>query len=389
MKNKLLLFLFFFCIILILQEGATGQSINTSFSTLLYFTPLWIFFIEFTLYEIKFRKSEMGGHLIKLIIFYLIVFVLQTLFLLLIKPGGYAGPFIWNSVRLFTPLLSILLISSFIIPTVGNAWQDSSVNLIFFSSGIALIPKLLSSSFSSFDILKVISLGVSPLESDTLCFVFGLIAAHYILKGKKWLILLSLIMVFLTGKRIVFLGLLIFYILNLRVIRERVERKTNMFGIMLLLINSFYCYFLYDLGSGEGKIIDFLENLFSKTTEELTVGRLVLYERIIAQMGFPSMFGNGMGNVMFSLRKISSAEEWLHSDILMNFYEVGIIGCIIWMIYLFNLFKSNYTCLTFLVMFNVFMLTDNAFYYFVPSFLLYFLMWLNSINNDIIHDKKT
>lgn len=378
MNRQLTVLLLFFCVILILQEGGSGQSINTQFSVFMYSTPLWVLFVSTFSKLNNFSLKNETSFFKDLLLMYTFLFVGQSLIVLVLTKDKFSGPLMWNIVRLFSPLISVFLIT--ILHNGRNTSIKSylaSVDIIFIACIIALSSKLLYTPLSSINIVNILFLGISPFESDTLCFAFGLLSAHYVINKEYRKLIFCVFFVLLSGKRIVFIALIIFFILNLNPVKRIVLSKMNFFGVALLLINLSYAYFLYDMGSGDGYINDLLESFFSKSTNEITVGRVILYERIIDKLGFPKSYGYGMGRVIYTLRKISPNEEWLHSDVLMNFYEVGLVGGVYWMYFMFKKFKESYVIFSLLVIYDIYMLTDNAFYYFAPTFVFYYLVFIN------------
>ncbi|MGX7689890.1 hypothetical protein ACWA1C_22165 [Flectobacillus roseus] len=379
MKNRLIYYLIYFCLIVIFQEKGDSQSVNPQISIFVYGLPVWILFVEMFLGNVKIQKRKVSKIFSDLIILYLIVFTSQSILIFANKGGSFVGTFYWSNLRLFAPLISVYLISLFYPISITLKQLLNSIDFLFYGCILALSSKVVNLTGKPFEITSILLFGNSPLESDTLCFAFGLITAHFFYKGEKKKFLWSLLFVLLTGKRIVFLGLLIFFFLNIDKIKKWIFNNVKIFGFILLACNIGYAYFLYDMGSGQAFILEVIEASFTKNANDLTMGRMVLYERIIESLGAPNFLGNGMGSVMFALRRISTTEEWLHSDILMNFYEIGILGCLGWLFFLFFKFKETPFSLSLLVLFDVFMLTDNTFYYFVPNFIFYYLVFVNSV----------
>ena len=374
-------------IVLILQEKSTDQSIDSTFSVIIYFFPLWtcLFFLP----NPKLGIPKSYYFFLQVIKFYLLVFGLQTVILMFFTGDkSYLGPYLGNMIRILTPLLSVTFISILFQEKSKEAFFNS-LRIVFFLSAIAIIPKVVSNGLSHFTVHNVL-LGTTGVESDTLGLVYGLFAAFFFLNRSKLLFSIAFLFMLITGKRIVLMAVLTCIILNVPSIKKVLEKRKKLFIMVILLTNTAIAFLTYDFGSGNSVVLEILADWFSLRKEELTMGRNILYNRIVDELKVPHLFGNGVGKVFFTLRRLSKDEPWLHSDLLMNLYDVGFLGFVSWLYFLYKKMTINFRVTSIFIVFNFYFITDNAFYYVIPNLLLYlmilYFIQFNNLENEPIEN---
>ncbi|MEM0940071.1 MAG: O-antigen ligase family protein [Bacteroidota bacterium] len=230
--------------------------------------------------------------------------------------------------------------------------------------------------FQSFNILY----SKSPFESG-LSHLMGLVFVFAIVRKKSWLILPSILLLFLLSKRIAILSSIIILttLVVVRTFPKKIRWSITICCIFLMNL-SFICV-VYDIVYGD--ILDSLTRFyFGISLDAFAMGRLGIYSNLSALANYKSLlFGNGIGHVNLYLRNFPQYEGLgynPHSDVLRLMLEFGILLFITWFYFLYQSFTAlkNYRYLFFPLYINMLMLTDNVILYHyvtVPFFTLSFI----------------
>ena len=293
--------------------------------------------------------------------------------------GDLSERFFPNAIFIVSPLLFITLI----LPYFKGDKIPQYVYLIFF---VNILIFLKEEGPDLFDVLTNLSVLRSaiitsevPTESN-LAYIFGFFVIYfYMEKYPLTFKVLAIILFLLCFKRIVIAaGLVCFasYFL-IKSVGINIPRYRLTFTILAVAINLLFIKFVQLLVSGE-----FDDFVFEKTgisTDQFMMGRKTFYTEAFDEAGTMNWTGLGMGTIDDIMFRYYGIPVNLHSEVLKNYFEFGIIIFVIWLFLITykNLFSTK-AAIIFLY-FNILILTDNVFIYFEVMFYFYFfiLIFLN------------
>lgn len=239
----------------------------------------------------------------------------------------------------------------------------------------------------SFFIMELRSLDIENLMESPYCFIFGVYVLYFIYKRNNKNIIISLIMVFLSNKRIVwgalFLSVIIWYI-----IKNRKNNKLNCI-IEILVIIGIYMY-IYIVKSGTLRYI-FREYGINDQ------GRLHLYSLFESRYNIDILFmGRGLGYVQYILDSINYPINLLHNDLLANYIQLGCISLLIYLMLIFftcrflRKINREFSTYYFIIILYTLMLgaTDNVTIYFIYLLPLYLIVFYE-IKINIIEKRSS
>ena len=110
------------------------------------------------------------------------------------------------------------------------------------------------------------------------------------------------------------------------------------------------------------------------SSDAFLLGRKTFYSEVFERFGSYNLAGLGLGKVDDALFNFLGYSMNLHSELIKNYLEFGLIIFLIWMSLLIyrNLFSNK--SFVFLVYFNILIVTDNIFIYFHGMFYFYFFI---------------
>lgn len=364
--NGFFLFLGIFLLTVVLA------SIYSPFRYLKYFLPL-IPIIVFALREKKLTvEKKVINYYFTFLAFYLIVIgylLLQNIFF-----QNLSARFFPNTIFILSPLLFII----FTIPYFNVEKIPQYVKAIFFINiGVFLFEEGsdLLNVVTNLNAIKEAILTSELTTENNLAYVFGFIVLYFLIeKYNKWYLIFSIIFFILCFKRIaiaavVVSGAIYFIISFLKIDISDHRKKLALVGI---LVNLFYIQLTYLIVSGT-----FDQFIFEKTgfnADRFLMGRKTLYTQAFEEAGAYNLTGIGLGKIDDAMFNFYGIAINLHSEVLKNYFEFGIVLFILWMFIFFykNLFSNKAAVI--LLYFNVLILTDNVFIYFEVMFYFYFLV---------------
>lgn len=207
------------------------------------------------------------------------------------------------------------------------------------------------------------------------------IAIYYFARKKTWFLILALVLVVASFKRIAILGFLvaasyllfIWFLRRGRMSDDRVNR-ISVFVAVFALIPIWYVsfqftnvveYLYYDLG--------FFDDLVSSTG-----GRYVMMqhaENTIQYRGFWGwVFGSGPGSSTFWVKGLHlSGFPFLLNDWMRILFDSGFLGFLTWTYLTLRIFASNYAALSIFIYSSIIAITDASFMYFVFMVTFFFV----------------
>lgn len=360
---KINLFKFFLFLFLL---SILASTIFYPLRYLKYTLPL--FAVPFFIY--KGGKLEIDGYryYLYLLIFYLLVIV--VLFLQSIFLSNLPDRFIPNSVFIISPLLFFIFIRPYYNPTQNRSY----VKLILFA---CILMFFISEGSDLFLVIKEANLMGALLSSEfptesNLAYVFGFLFLYFILeKYPLHYKLVTFIFLLLCFKRVVlgatFASILVYSLVSF--FKINVSRRRIWLVLIALAINLLFIQLTILIVDGVYDQIVY-ENT-GLSLDRLLMGRKTLYTLAFESIGNFSWFGAGLGRVDDVINDFYGIPINLHSEILRNYLEFGVIFFVLWIVILFYQSIFSLKSIVFLCYLNILLLTDNVFIYFEIMFYFY------------------
>ena len=358
------LFLFLACKIL--------ESLYEPLRYLKYALPFLAFVLYFFVDSAKLDYNYFS-YLNTFFIFYLLVVV--YLLIKVLSLGEFQERFIPNASFILLPLLFIYSIS----PFFKEKNIKEYVKVIFFVSIFIFIWLDGENVFlvvTNLGLLKEAVLSSTIITECALAYAMGLFLFYFITeKYPKKYIIASAVMFVLCYKRIAIGGFIIAYLcyyLSTNIFKIWIEKYKMIFVLIGVGANLAFIKLVSLIVNGDlDKIIYQYTGI---SANHLLMGRKTLYSIPMDHVGGMSWSGIGLGKVDMLLLEAFGEKHPLHSDILNNYLEFGVILFIIWLVLLFYKTSFSNKAFSLLIYFNIMMFTDNVFIYF--DFMFYFYLFI-------------
>lgn len=284
--------------------------------------------------------------------------------------------FVFNIGITLTNFSSIIVLLS-VLPAFFFKWNynfDSRkikysfyiIGFVFFSFNIFTI---LNQNFSNF----MLSGQSSNSESFLFPFILGIISFYFFLNKQLSLFIIFFILTFLTGKRSVFLALVLISFVQLIFSNNVVFKYRIVIGLLFNLFSLLLIYFF-----SNGFFNDLLNDLIGiKSIGSFSAGRSSINSFVFDYFRNLSisdkLFGIGFGEISKYIGNyFYMGNSWnAHNEILRLLVEIGVLGLIL---FVYLLYKYTTPSTIFLLMFlNIIMLFTNVFIYPVVIFLIYII----------------
>lgn len=305
--------------------------------------------------------------------YYLLVFYSFVIIVLLLKEmvqADLSARFIPNAVFILSPLLFFI----FIQPFYDKKQNASYVKLIlyacilmfFVSEGSDLLLVIKEANF-----FGALLSSEFPTESN-LAYVFGFLFLYFILEEYPIRYkLIAFIFLLLCFKRVVLGATLasIFVYALISFLKVNVSKRRIWLVLTALGINLLFVQFTILIVDG---VYDQLvyENT-GLSLDRLLMGRKTLYSLAFEGIGNFSWFGAGLGSVDDVINDFYGIHINLHSEVLRNYLEFGVVFFVLWIVVLFYQSIFSLKSIVFLCYLNILLLTDNVFIYFEIMFYFY------------------
>lgn len=209
----------------------------------------------------------------------------------------------------------------------------------------------------------------SSAETNIFAFVFGLFAIYFLSIKNYKCFLINAIFVFLSFKRITFLGLTIVFFIHFFSLY-----KLKGIVVLSIIVNFLWLYLSHFITT------DIFAEISQKTTDLppgfLTMGRSTFYEVIWEEFKNNDLIQNliiglGGGQTRIIMHEFYGDEaHLLHNDILKIFIEYGIL---VFSTFVITLYHNKKEIVLLTIFLNISFLTDNTLIY-EPVIFLYFLL---------------
>jgi hypothetical protein len=306
------------------------------------------------------------------IIFYSVVIL--YLLILNLTNKDLSGRFFPNAIFILSPLL----FTAFILPYFNADKLHKYVRAVLFINIGIFFYEEGSDFFAVVKNLQLLKSAIISSEFPTennLAYVFGFLVIYlFIEKYPRWYQILAFIFFVLCFKRIViaavFASCMAYIVMSL--FRIRITRYRKFLTLLGVAVNLLFIKFTHLIVTGEFDAFVFEKTGFS--TDRFTMGRKTFYSEAYEEAGTISWSGLGLGKMDDILYNFYGIPINLHSEVLKNYFEFGVIIFVVWLCLIFykNLF-SNKAAVIFLY-FNILILTDNVFIYFEIMFYFYFFI---------------
>lgn len=363
---KINLFKLFLCLFLLFILAST---LFYPLRYLKYTLPL--FAAPFFVFKGNTIKLNEYKYYLYLLIFY--VFVIIILFLQGVIFNNLPDRFIPNSVFILSPLLFFVFIKPFYNPIQNPSYIKlilyACILMFLISEGPDLVVVVRDANY-----FGALLSSEFPTESN-LAYVFGFLFLYFVLEKYPFRYkLIAVIFLLLCFKRVVlgatFVGIFVFFFasfLNLNVSKRRVWLV-----IIALFINLLFIQITILVVEGVYDQVVYENTGFS--LDRLLMGRKTFYTLAFESIGYFSWFGAGLGRIDDVINNYYGIPINLHSEVLRNYLELGVIFFVIWIVLLFYQSIFSVKSIVFLCYLNILLLTDNVFIYFEIMFYFYLFM---------------
>jgi hypothetical protein len=331
-----------------------------------YFLPL-LPVMMFSEYK---RKLAVDRSIINYFLTFLIFYLLVIGYLLIVNLINWdiSQRFFPNAVFILAPLTFVIFILPFFNPDKIGLYVKS----MFFMSVLIYLSEVGFNITDVVSTIKSIATAHMPSEVATeseLGFVFGFFVLYFFLqKSSKLYLIMSLLFFIISFKRIVIAGVLISLMayLILKIFRIDVKRHKVKLTLIALAVNLTIIYGAQLLVSGtfDQHVLEYT----GLSSDAFLLGRKTFYTEVFEKFGSYNLAGLGLGKVDDALFSQLGYPMNLHSELIKNYLEFGLIMFLIWMALLIykNLFSNK--AIVFLIYFNLLIVTDNIFIYFHGMF---------------------
>lgn len=217
---------------------------------------------------------------------------------------------------------------------------------------------------------------------NSFCFLFGYLALYFLNQRKYGYLVVCLILFLLNYKRIVLGGFVLSFFYWL-LFHNRTGKKVALkplistipfisVGLLLILSSGIYNYAI--------------SRIIGTSINQLTTGRYNSHHGLFESMfELPNVIlGYGLGKSVETLRSFDFTElAWIHSDYLMLFYDLGIVGFLIFFISFNKKFLTSTINATYIIFFFILLFFDNTLIYFDTMFICYTLLLMPSSESTV------
>lgn len=278
--------------------------------------------------------------------------------------------------------IAISIMFYFLLPFMYNQGRDKKMNYSFMFIRFSFITisiiflfisakNILLSPFQ-FSLLRFLIDSQSPFET-TMAFPMGMFVIFFSYYNKKSLFWTSLIFTLLSSKRIVILALILIYIINKLTPSIRSLNKQIVI-LIAVIINLIFVYFIIQFSLS--KYDPFIEQYLGLSADYISMGRKSIYENLFSRdegNWVKFFFGNGLGTSYVETTNFLEKEENLHSDVMKLFFDTGLLGLTIWIVFIYKLGFINKIAFLLTIYLNILYLTDNVLIYY-DTMIVYYLM---------------
>lgn len=337
----------------------------------LYLLPAFAF-IPFFAADKSHLKYTYFSYFYTFIIFYGVLIAYLLVRVILIHDLNYR--FFPNAVFILSPLLFLF----FLIPFFNQRKIRRYVKLAFILTLVIFAVQQFKNFLpviSDFSLLKQAILSSTIETENQLAFSLGLFLFYFLTeKYPKRYIIVCLIIFVLSFKRIALGSFVLSYLLFILfgMLKTNVQQRRYLFVLLAVVANFIYLEITFLIV--DGALDDLVKEYTNFSTNRFLLGRQVYYQVVLDKVGTISWSGLGLGKIDNILFSTFNGPQNLHSDILKNYLEFGVVLFTLWLIVLYLKGSFSREGLAITIYFNVLMFTDNVFIYFDFMFFFYFFI---------------
>ncbi|MBC7569856.1 MAG: O-antigen ligase family protein [Spirosoma sp.] len=250
----------------------------------------------------------------------------------------------------------------------------SLVGIFMIDKGSALLSVLLNPGEI------VAGLLTSSIQTESsLSFYFSLLSLYFIFEKDKPKAVIAILFMILSFKRVAFVGFLAAILVQFVFTSLKINYNRRLYSISLTVFNFAYLWILLLLINGQ--FDEAISSTLGVSSNFLFMGRVDLYNTVLAKTGYINWFGMGVGSISTILNRLveSGNSEGtlvnLHSDILKYYLEFGIFLFPIFLYKFIHYLARNSAAFCMIVMLNIILLTDNVSIYFGFMVLFYLIVY--------------
>lgn len=212
----------------------------------------------------------------------------------------------------------------------------------------------------------------SDTES-TYASVYGILCVYFFVTKKYRLFALALLLVIIGSKRIVLGGVFISILIGTIIERLNLSSKIVISGAVLG--NIMMVAFLVNMSSGTYDAI--VREYLGISTNQLVMGRAVIYKTVLENFDGFFLFGQGLGSTSHFLQSsnfLINDSRLLHSDLLKIYLELGFILFIVYFYTFYRFTKYSKKTIYVLLYINVLYLTGNTLIFVHVNIIMYLIL---------------
>jgi hypothetical protein len=362
----------FYLFVLLFLACIVAWSLYPPFRYLKYFLPVVALIIIYKNPNATFTTKGKSNYFTTFLVLYSAI--IGYLLIKNILLGELSARFIPNAAFMVAPLVFVAIIVPYFRKEKIHQYVIAMllVNMLvfFYEEGGDFL-----SVITDLQILKNAIIDSTVPTENHLAFAFGFFVLFFFIERYNRVYqFLAFVIFILCFKRIVIAAVLFclatYYFLSF--FRIDVARYRKTLTLVGVVVNIGFVYFTHLLVSGT-----FDEVVHEKTgisTDQFLMGRKTFYTEAFEKAGAINWTGLGLGKMDDVIFQFYGSWMNLHSEVLKNYFEFGVIIFVVWLFIFFykNLF-SNKAAIFFLYA-NILMLTDNVFIYFDVMFYFYFFI---------------
>lgn len=226
----------------------------------------------------------------------------------------------------------------------------------------------------------IVGLLTSSIQTESsLSFYFALLSLYFIFEKDKTKAVIAILFMILSFKRVAIIGFLAAIIVQFIFTSFKMNYHRRLYSVALTVFNFAYLWILLLLINGQ--FDEAISNTLGVSSNFLFMGRVDLYNTVLAKTGYVNWLGMGIGSISNILNRLveSGNSEGilvnLHSDILKYYLEFGIFLFPVFLYKFIHYLAKNSLAFCMIVMLNIILLTDNVSIYFGFMVLFYLIIY--------------
>lgn len=286
-------------------------------------------------------------------------------------------PFQFNEIVIFSLIFIFASIFPFI-PKTSLRFNLKLINSIAFIGFIFTLSRV--DIQLDFSIKALVRSETSTAESNILPFIYGLFFIYWLIKKNSFWSILNALFILITFKRIVFFGAIVSsaFLFLPQNIKNCITKPSILilFNLLFVLLSFYISTDSFD---------SFVYNHIGIPAGHFTAGRSTFIRLVLPEIlknPFNLGIGIGQDNLKILLFSKLGYEQHFHNDIIKLFIEHGLI---IFMLFLFLLYRVKKELLIFPIFLNICLFTDNILTYTPVIFCFLLLIDSLKINQNVNH----